>query len=157
MDMKRYYPYPIPDDMWGHMLDNIYSLGFTEGTPPPLGHFPSPPPPPILYLPQHQIHHQPFFPSPHTDTGRGPGPPPPYSSHHRPFAAVADPSPRGVDPSSRTAARVGAPPPDAGPSLVVHPPPALLSPPPDLPAPQAVMDIVTRNYTIFRSLVHRRR
>ena len=27
----------IPADMWGHMLDNIYSLGFTEGTPPPLG------------------------------------------------------------------------------------------------------------------------
>jgi hypothetical protein len=118
--------------MWGHMLDNIYSLGFTEGTPPPLGHSSSPPPPPILCLPQHQIHRQPFFPSPHVGADRGPGPPLAYSSHRRPSAATVDPSPRGASPSSRTAARAGAPPPDAGPPPVVHPPPALLNPPPYL-------------------------
>jgi hypothetical protein len=115
----------IPADMWGHMLDNIYSLGFTEGTPPhsvtPRAHHP-----PILCLPQHQIHHQPFFPSPHADAGRGPGPPPANSSHYRPSAAAADPSPRDAGPSSCTVVGVGAPPPDAGPPPVVHPPPALL-------------------------------
>jgi hypothetical protein len=72
--------------MWGHMLDNIYSLGFTEGTPLPLGHSPSPPPPPILCLPQHQIHCQPFFPNPNADAGRGPGPPPALYSCCRPFS-----------------------------------------------------------------------
>jgi hypothetical protein len=89
----------------------------------------------IFCLSQHQIHRQPFFPSLHTDAGRGPGPPPVYSSRRRPSKVVADPSPRGAGPSSHTATRAGAPPPDVGPPPVVHPPAALLSPPPDLLAP----------------------
>jgi hypothetical protein len=121
--------------MYGHMLDNIYGLGFTERTPPPLGHSPSPPPPLILCLPQHQIHRQPFFPSPHASAGRGPVPPPAYSNRRRPSIAAVDPSLRGAGPSSRTTVGAGAPPPNAGPPLVVHPPPALLSPPPDLLVP----------------------
>jgi hypothetical protein len=79
----------------------------------------------------------------------------PQSPHRRrPSKVVTDPSPRGAGPSSRTATRAGAPPPDVGPPPVVHPSAALLQ---ISWRPQAAMNIVTMNYTIFWSLVHRRR
>jgi hypothetical protein len=60
----------IPVSMWVHMLDSIYSLGFTfakaEAPGTPFGHSPSQQPPEFSIslprsLPQHQIDRRPFF------------------------------------------------------------------------------------------------